>query len=63
MNVGALVRSIHDHQMRGIVMEIGPRHQYRAGRGSRVVKVLWFAGEDGTTCEFVKQLEVLSESR
>ena len=59
MKVGSLVRSIHEHQLRGIVMEIGPHHRYRADHGNRVVKVLWRDGD--TTCEFVKMLEVLSE--
>ena len=61
MRVGALIRSIHDHQLRGIVMELGPRHRYRDDHSNRVVKVLWRDGD--TTCEFVRMLEVLSEGR
>ena len=60
MRVGALIRSIHDHQLSGIVMELGPE-ETRTDHGDRVVKVLWRDGE--TTCEFVRMLEVLSEGR
>ena len=60
MKVGALIRSIHDHQLRGIVMELGPK-ETRIDHGDRVVKVLWREGD--TTCEFVRMLEVLSEGR
>ncbi len=59
MKVGALIRSIHDHKLSGIVMELGPHHRYRDDHSNRVVKVLWRDGE--TTCEFVRMLEVLSE--
>jgi len=55
-----LIRSIHDHQLRGIVMELGPK-ETRTDHGDRVVKVLWRDGD--TTCEFVRMLEVLSEGR
>ena len=61
MKVGALIRSIHDHQLRGIVMELGPNRRYRVDHSDRVVKVLWRDGD--TTCEFVRMLEVLSEGR
>ena len=60
MTVGALIRSIHDHQLRGIVMELGPE-ETRIDHGDSVVKVLWRDGD--TTCEFVRMLEVLSEGR
>ena len=60
MKVGALIRSIHDHQLRGIVMELGPK-ETRIDHGDHVVKVLWRDGD--TTCEFVRMLEVLSEGR
>ena len=40
MSVGALVRSIHDHQLRGLVMELGPHHRYCDDHSNRVVKVL-----------------------
>jgi len=60
MKIGALIRSIHDHQQRGIVMELGPE-ETRIDHGDRVVKVLW--GDGDTTCEFVRMLEVLSEGR
>ena len=61
MRGGALIRSIHDHQLSGIVMELGPHHRYRDDHSNRVVKVLWRDGE--TTCEFVRMLEVLREGR
>jgi len=60
MKVGALIRSIHDHQLRGIVMELGPE-ETRTDHGDSVVKVLW--GDGDLTCEFVRMLEVLSEGR
>ena len=60
MRVGALIRSIHDHQLSGIVMELGPE-ETRTDHGDRIVRVLWRDGD--TTCEFVRMLEVLSEGR
>ena len=60
MKIGALVRSIHDYQLHGIVMERGPT-ETRIDHGDGVVKVLWADGE--TTYEFLKVLEILSEGR
>ena len=60
MKVGALVRFIHDHTHRGIVMELGPQ-ETRIDHGDNVAKVLWGDGE--ATFEFLKVLEVLSEGR
>ena len=58
MRVGTLIRSMHDHQLRGIVTELGPA-ETRIDHGEGVVKVLWIDGD--LTCEFVRMLEVLSE--
>ena len=60
MKVGDLVRSIHDHSYRGIIMETAPI-ETRIDHGDNVCKVRWFDG--ATTLEFLKVLEVLSEGR
>ena len=55
MKVGDLVRSIHDHTHRGIVMEISRSEEV-------VVKVIWFDGDE--TLEYgrmLENLEILSE--
>lgn len=59
MKVGSLIRSVHDHQLRGIVMELGPAVPLNPTCGDGVVKVSWIDGD--LTCEFVRMLEVLSE--
>ena len=58
MKVGSLVHSRHDPAYRGVVMEIGPvcpKHDRRACR------VQWFDGDE--TFEFIKMLEVISETK
>ena len=58
MRVGSLVQSRHDPGFHGIVMEIGPvcpKHDRRACR------VQWFDGDE--TFEFIKMLEVISETK
>ena len=59
MKVGDLVRSIHDTQHLGIVMEIGPA-ETRLDHNKSVAKVQWFDGD--LTCEFIKMLEALNET-
>ena len=58
MRVGSLVQSRHDPGFHGIVMEIGPacpNHDRRACR------IQWFDGDE--TFEFIKMLEVISETK
>ena len=59
MKRGSLVRSKHDHDHRGIVMEIGPE-QTRTDHGKRCARIQWFDGYE--TIEFIRILEVLSEA-
>ena len=59
MKVGNLVKRRDDHAHHGIVVEVGP--QEAIDHGSTVAKVQWNDGD--LTCEFIKMLEVLSESR
>ena len=57
MKVGDLVRSVHDHSHRGIVMEISKSEEI-------VARVIWFDGDE--TLEYGRMLEhveVLSEGR
>jgi len=60
VNIGDLVQSTHERALRGIVMEIGPKETHSA-HGRACARILWFDGEE--TIEFIKMLEVLSESR
>jgi hypothetical protein len=60
MERGSLVRSKHDHDHKGIVMEIGPV-QTRTDHGRSCVRVQWFDGCE--TIEFARMLEVLSAPR
>lgn len=66
MRVGDLVSSAHDSTWRGIVMELGPKDPI-VDHEEDVAKVLWFDGSAGgkheMTCEFIRMLEVISESR
>ncbi len=60
MKVGDLVRSRHDHSYRGIIVDTSPI-ETRIDHGDNVCKVQWFDGD--VSFEFLKMLEVLSESR
>ena len=60
MRVGNLVKRRDDHAHHGIVVEVGPQ-ETATDHGSTVAKVQWNDGD--LTCEFIKMLEVLSESR
>lgn len=60
MKVGSLVKSFHDPDWdTGIVMEIGPEAT-RTDHGRRACRVQWFDGDE--TIEFIKMLEVISET-
>ena len=58
MKRGSLVRNRHDGH-RGIVMEVGPK-ETRTDHGKRCARIQWFDGYE--TIEFIKVLEVISES-
>ena len=60
MKVGDLVRSVHDHSYHGIIVETAPI-ETRIDHGDNVCKVQWFDGD--VSFEFLKVLEILSESR
>ena len=60
MKVGNLVKRRDDHIHHGIVMELGPAVA-AIDHGNTVVKIRWNDGD--LTCEFIKMLEVISESR
>ena len=60
MKVGDLVKRRDDHFHRGIVMEVGPA-ETATDHGATCAKVRWDDGD--FSIEFVKILEVLSESR
>ena len=60
MKVGNLVKRRDDHVHHGIVIELGPE-ETRTDHGNSVAKVQWNDGD--LTCEFIKLLEVISESR
>ena len=61
MKVGSLVQSCHDPGYHGVVMEIGPLHQYRHGHDNRACRVQWLDGDE--TFEFISMLEVISEGK
>ena len=61
MRVGNLVKRKHwALPTRGIVLMVGPK-ETATDHGKSVVKVQWFDGD--LTFEFIKLLEVVSESR
>ena len=60
MKIGNLVKRRDDHIHCGIVIEVGPR-ETEIDHGGTVAKVQWNDGD--LTCEFIKLLEVISESR
>ena len=60
MKVGDLVKRRDDPTYHGIVTEGGPQ-ETATDHGETVVRVKWNDGE--VSYEFVKMLEVLSESR
>ncbi len=60
MRVGDLVRSRHDHSYHGIVVEIDPQLT-RLDHPKAACRVQWCEGD--MTYEFIKMLEILSESR
>ena len=60
MRVGDLVKRRDDHVHRGIVVEIAPAAT-RIDHGDNVCKVRWFDGD--VSFEFLKVLEIVSESR
>ena len=61
MKAGSLVQSCHDPGYHGVVMEIGPLHQYRPGHDNRACRVQWLDGDE--TFEFINMLEVISEGK
>jgi hypothetical protein len=60
VKVGNLVKRRDDHVYHGIVVEVGPQ-ETATDHGETVVRVQWNDGE--VSYEFVKMLEVISESR
>jgi hypothetical protein len=59
MKIGSLICSRHDPGYHGIVLELGPETiPQDAGRACRI---RWYDGSE--TIEFIKSLEVISESR
>ncbi len=59
MRVGNLVKRKDDHSHRGIVIEIGPP-ETTTDHGATCAKIRWDDGD--LSIEFIKLLEVLSES-
>jgi len=60
MKVGNLVKRRDDHVHHGVVTEMAPI-ETRTDHGDNVCKVQWLDGD--VSFEFLKMLEVLSESR
>jgi len=60
MKVGNLVKRRDDSVHHGIVVEMGPQETAIDHGVLTVAKVQWNDGD--LTCEFIKMLEVLSES-
>ena len=60
MKVGNLVKRRDDHVHHGVVIEAAPI-ETRIDHGDNVCKVQWLDGD--VSFEFLKMLEVLSESR